>query len=104
MNRELSMIGPDEIRHRFGHHPITADMKQRHEQLQEAYIAFGEFLDAVLPDGRAKSTAFANLQQSSMWAAYAIDATTPAKRVNTKEDRQNGRREQPARAELPSAG
>jgi hypothetical protein len=77
-------VGPDEIRHRFGHHPVTAAMRQNRETIQEAYIAFAEFLDTILPDGRAKSTAFTGLQQSAMWAEYAISATTPARKVMPK--------------------
>lgn len=73
-------LGPDEIRHRFGHHPATPDTRKKHEQLQDAYKAFGEFLDGLLPDGRAKSTAFTNLQQAFMWSEFAVDATVPAKK------------------------
>jgi hypothetical protein len=77
-------VGSEEIRHRFGHHPVTVSQREKHEQIQEAYIAFAEFLDLALPDGRAKSTAFTNLQQSHMWAEFAINATTPARENKSK--------------------
>lgn len=94
-------VGPGEIRHRFGHHPVTAALKQQHEKNQAAYIAFAEFLDSVLPDGRAKSTAFTKLQESFFWAEFAIDASMPTRSSNqAKEKRQNGRGERPASAGL----
>lgn len=74
-------VGSDEIRHRFGHHPVTAAMKQKHETVQEAFIAFAEYLDSVLPDGRAKGKAFNKLQETAFWANYAIDAVVPAKKT-----------------------
>jgi hypothetical protein len=70
-------IGPDEIRNRLGFHPGTAVTIPKHEQVREAYIAFADFLDLVLPDGRDKSLWFTNLQQSSMWANFAIAQTAP---------------------------
>lgn len=93
-------LGLDEIRHRFGNHPATTVTGKKHDQVREAYIAFAEFLDKVLPDGRAKSTAFTNLQQSSMWANFGIAETTEVVLPNNqmtnntpskKENRQNGR-------------
>lgn len=70
-------IGPDDIRNRFGYHAGTTVTIPKHEQVREMYIAFADFLDKVLPDGRAKSTAFTNLQQSSMWANFAVAETAP---------------------------
>jgi hypothetical protein len=70
-------VGSDEIRHRWGYHPGTSVTIPKHEQVREAYIAFAEFLDRVLPDGRAKSTCMTNLQQSSMWANYGIAELAP---------------------------
>jgi hypothetical protein len=70
-------LGKDEIEHRFGSHPATPITGRMHEQVRDAYVAFAEFLDRVLPDGRAKSTAFTNLQQSSMWANYGVAELAP---------------------------
>lgn len=70
-------IGRDEIRHRFGFHPGTSVTIPQHERIREAFIAFAEFLDEVVPDGRAKSSAFTNLQMSSMWANFGIAETAP---------------------------
>lgn len=70
-------VGKDDIRNRFGYHAGTSRTAPKHEVIREAYIAFAEFLDDQLPDGRAKSTAFTNLQQSSMWSNFAIAETAP---------------------------
>jgi hypothetical protein len=72
-------IGKDEILNRWGYHPpADAVNVRRHEQVREAYIAFAEYLDLILPDGRSKSSAFTKLQESSMWANYGIAALSPA--------------------------
>jgi len=70
-------VGREEIAHRFGYHPGTSVTIPKHELLREAFKAFGEFLDDQLPDGRAKSTTFTKLQESSMWANYAIAELAP---------------------------
>lgn len=71
-------VGKNEIRNRWGYHPPADQIAvQRHEQVREAYIAFAEFLDLILPDGRAKSSAFTKLQESSMWANFGIAELSP---------------------------
>lgn len=70
-------LGPDEINHRFGFHAGTSVTVPKHQQIREAYKAFAEFLDGVLPDGRAKSTSFTKLQESSMWANFGIAELAP---------------------------
>lgn len=70
-------VGAEDIRNRFGYHPGTDETVPKHELIREAYIAFAEFLDQQLPDGRAKSTAFTNLQQSSMWANFGVAELAP---------------------------
>lgn len=71
------LLGQDEIDHRFGFHPATSVTAPQHEQIREAYKAFAEFLDRTLSGGRAKSTAFTKLQESSMWANFAIAELAP---------------------------
>lgn len=70
-------IGREAILDRFGYHPATGLTAKQHEQVREAYIVFAEFLDDLLPDGRAKSTCFTNLQQSGMWANFAVAQQAP---------------------------
>lgn len=76
-------LGKDEINHRFGYHPGTSVTIPKHAQVREAYKAFAEFLDLILPDGRAKSTAFTNLQQSSMWANFGVAELAPVENPPT---------------------
>jgi predicted AlkP superfamily pyrophosphatase or phosphodiesterase len=70
-------LGQNEIRHRFGYHKGTPDTASKHEAVRQAYIAIGEFLDQTIPDGRAKSTAFTKLQESSMWANFGVAEQAP---------------------------
>ena len=73
-------LGPDEILHRFGFHAGTSVTVPQHQLLRDAYVAFAEFLDSKLPDGRAKSTAFTKLQESSMWANFGIAELAPVEK------------------------
>lgn len=70
-------LGSEEINHRFGFHAGTSVTIPKHEQVREGFKSFAEFLDLVLPDGRAKSTAFTKLQESSMWANFGIAELAP---------------------------
>lgn len=70
-------LGKKEIRHRFGYHKGTPETMEKHEKVREAFIIFAEHLDEILPDGRAKSTSFTNLQVASMWANYGIAEAAP---------------------------
>jgi hypothetical protein len=70
-------VGKREIHNRFGYHPATEETKKQHEQVRETYEAFAIFLDSLLPDGRAKSTCMTWLQQSSMWANFAVAQQAP---------------------------
>src|SRR5678816_291279 len=70
-------VGRPESLNRFGYHKGTSETMPKHEQLRETYMAFAEYLDSMLPDGRAKSTTMTWLQQSSMWANFAIAESAP---------------------------
>jgi len=70
-------VGPDMNRNRFGRHPETPEILNKKKLLSETYEAFGNFLDAVLPDGRAKSTTATWLQHSFFWANFAVDELSP---------------------------
>jgi 3-methyladenine DNA glycosylase Tag len=70
-------VGKEEIHNRFGYHPATPENAKKHENLRDVYEDFANFLDQLLPDGRAKSTCMTWLQQSSMWANFAIAQTSP---------------------------
>ena len=74
-------LGPAEIEHRFGFHKATIEGDNatlpKHRNTRLRFREFAEFLDGVLPDGRAKSVAFTELENASMWAHKAIAETAP---------------------------
>ena len=81
------MHGADEIEHRFGFHKATIEGENatlpRHRDTRLKYREFAEWLDKTLPDGRAKSVAFTELENASMWSHKAIAETAP---VSTEGD------------------
>lgn len=77
------VMGRDEIENRFGSHPPTSVTAHKHETVKKGFISFAEFLDDILPDGRAKSTAFTQLQQASMWSNFAVAEMAPVAKPRT---------------------
>lgn len=75
-------IGSEEIEHRFGFHKATVEGPDatlpRHVLVRKLYRAFAEQLDEILPAGRAKSVAFTELENASMWSHKAIAELAPA--------------------------
>ena len=75
------MLSRDEIANRFGFHKGTIEgpnaTAPRHAALRHEFSNFATMLDAVLPDGRAKSVAFTELETASMWAHKAIAEQAP---------------------------
>lgn len=75
------MIGRDEIEHRFGFHKATVEGENatlpKHRDTRLKFREFAEWLDEVLPEGRAKSVAFTELENASMWAHKAIAENAP---------------------------
>lgn len=74
-------LGPDEIEHRFGFHKATIEGENatlpKHRDVRLLFREFAEQLDEILPAGRAKSVAFTELENASMWAHKAIAETAP---------------------------
>lgn len=74
-------IGAEEIEHRFGFHKATLEGDNAtlplHRDTRLAFREFAEYLDTVLPPGRAKSVAFTELENASMWSHKAIAETAP---------------------------
>lgn len=74
-------IGQDDIENRFGFHKATVEGDQatlpRHRDIRLKFREFAEFLDGVLPDGRAKSVAFTELETASMWAHKSVAENAP---------------------------
>lgn len=74
-------LGKEEIEHRFGFHKATIEGANaslpKHRDTRLKFREFAEFLDGVLPEGRAKSVAFTELENASMWSHKAIAETAP---------------------------
>lgn len=75
-------LGAAEIEHRFGFHKATIEGENAtlplHRDTRLLFREFAERLDEILPPGRAKSVAFTDLENASMWAHKAIAETAPA--------------------------
>ena len=78
------MLGREEIEHRFGFHKATIEGENatlpKHRDTRLKFREFAGWLDEVLPDGRAKSVAFTELENASMWAHKSIAETAPVVR------------------------
>lgn len=78
------MFSTEEIEHRFGFHKATIEGPEatlpKHRDTRLEFREFAEWLDEVLPDGRAKAVAFTELENASMWAHKAIAELAPTVR------------------------
>lgn len=83
-------LGSEEIEHRFGFHKATLEGENatlpKHRDTRLAFRKFAEELDKVLPAGRAKSVAFTELENASMWAHKSIAELAPAITEDQKEN------------------
>lgn len=74
-------MSPEEIEHRFGFHKATIEGSNatlpKHRDLRILFREFAEKVDAILPDGRAKSVAFTTLEDASMWSHKAVAELSP---------------------------
>lgn len=77
-------LGAKETEHRFGFHKATVEGENatlpKHRDTRLKFREFAEWLDEVLPDGRAKSVALTELENASMWSHKAIAEIAPAVR------------------------
>lgn len=75
------MLGKEEIEHRFGFHKATIEGANatlpKHRDVRILFREFAERLDEILDDGRAKSVAFTELENASMWTHKAIAENAP---------------------------
>lgn len=71
------MLGKEEIEKRFMSRTPTTDTVEHHRLVRRVFIDFAEYLDNRLPEGRAKSLALTELENSAMWAHKAIAQDDP---------------------------
>lgn len=90
MSQNNVSVGKEEIEHRFGYHKATIEGENatlpKHVSTRLKFRAFAEWLDEELPAGRAKSVAFTELENASMWCHKAIAELAPA----IREEEENG--------------
>jgi hypothetical protein len=76
-----SSLGETEIEHRFGFHKATIEGANatlpKHRDVRILFRELAAQLDALAPAGRAKSEAFTNLENASMWFHKAIAEDAP---------------------------
>lgn len=70
-----------EIENRFGFHKATVEgvnaTNPTHVGLRLGFRGFVEYLDDILPEGRAKDVAMQELETASMWCHKSIAETAP---------------------------
>lgn len=71
------MIGKEEIDKRFGYHRGTSTTSPMHADLRKKFMELAVYLDVALPDGRAKSVMFTELENAAMWGNKAIAELAP---------------------------
>lgn len=74
-------IGRDEIENRFGFHKASLEGPEAtgpvHRDIRRLFVELGLQLDALLPPGRGKNTAFTQLQDAAMWMHWAVAEQDP---------------------------
>lgn len=71
------MLTPEEIANRFGYHKGTEVTAPQHQTVRQAYAGLALVLSELLPEGRAKSVALTQLEDSAMWANKAVAEQAP---------------------------
>lgn len=62
----------DEIERRFTYHAPAPNRVALHEDMREVFKRLAHVLNETLPEGREKSLALTQLQDSMMWTNAAI--------------------------------
>lgn len=74
-------LGRAEIEHRFGFHKATLEGENAtvpvHRDIRRLFVELGVQLDALVPPGRGKATAFTRLHDASMWMHWAVAEQAP---------------------------
>lgn len=70
-------INSEDINNRFGFHKGNTLTGPQHRAIRKKFKEFAEHLNEVLPEGRAKSVTFTELENCSMWANKSIAEQAP---------------------------
>jgi len=66
-------VTPEDIETRFAYHaPATDDKRRQHAIVRERCQRLAEGFNAMLPEGREKSTAITKLEEVMFWANAAL--------------------------------
>lgn len=74
------MLSKDDLNNRYGFHKGTETTIPQHQEVRIEFRSFAEWLEGVLPEGRAKSLAHTALEEASMWANKAVAEQAPLTR------------------------
>lgn len=74
---QQSNIPNAELAERFGYHKADATTGPLHAQLRAKFFDLAVEVNRLVPDGREKSLALTELQNSLMWANAAVAMTAP---------------------------
>lgn len=70
-------VGSEELANRFGFHKGTEVTGPLHQEVRHEYLRLAGLMDAILPDGRAKSIVMTKLDEAAMWSNKAIAEQAP---------------------------
>lgn len=67
------MFDPNDLEHRFNHHPAaTREKQEKHAGIRNVILAVAHFINEEVPDGREKSTAITKLEEAMFWANASV--------------------------------
>lgn len=75
--RVSTALNRGDLVNRFGYHKATEETGPIHQEIRGKFLEFAEWMNDLLPEGRAKSTALTELENCSMWTNKAIAEMAP---------------------------
>ena len=67
-----------DLQNRFAYHPATTEeVREMHQAIRHDCLKLSEAINNLCPEGREKSLAITNLEQTMMWANAAIARQGP---------------------------
>lgn len=62
----------EDLKNRFTYHPPQEGQPETYEAIRSRALQFARFIDRVVPDGREKSLAITQLEDTVFWANAGI--------------------------------